>query len=127
MKTGVRIIDIIIILVVAAVTFFAAYTVYMKPRERLQVLIRSRDSEWTYPIKADERIVVTGPIGETVVRLGKNSAWIESSPCDSKACVASGSITKQGQWASCLPNNVLIMIQGSSGESGNRDVDSVAW
>jgi len=130
MKTWVKIIDIFIILAVAAITFFAAYVVYIKPQEKPQVIIRGQDGEWTFPLNAEETIIVTGPIGETTIRLSKNNAWIEASPCENKNCVAAGSITKQGQWTSCLPNNVLLMIQGtSSGDAsaGDNNVDSVAW
>ena len=123
MKSWLKIFDIVIILLVAALTVFAAYMMYMKPQERAQVLMRGQNGEWTYPANAEETIAVSGPLGDTIVRLHGNSAWIESSPCNSQACVASGKINKQGQWTACLPNNVLLMILGSK----DGDVDSIAW
>ncbi|MCL2211130.1 MAG: NusG domain II-containing protein [Treponema sp.] len=123
MKLRLKLFDIIIILFVSILTFFSVYKVYIIPQDRLQALIRSRDGEWTFPVEAEETLDISGPLGITTVKLGKNKAWIESSPCDNQTCVAAGFITRNGQWAACLPNNVLLMIHGL----GGGDVDSVAW
>jgi len=121
--------DIIIILIAAVITFFAAYIVYIKPQgilhNMLQVLIRAEEGEWTFPVNAEETIIVSGPLGNTVVRLHENSAWIESSPCDNQTCMAAGLITRHGQWTACLPNNILLMIQGIKTEENN--VDAISW
>lgn len=115
--------DIVFILLVAGLTFFAAYSVYMKPQEKSQVLIRGLNNEWIFPVEADETIVVSGPIGNTIVRLHNKKAWIESSPCDNQTCVAHGNIERQGQWTACLPNNVLLMIHGTEDEG----LDGIVW
>ena len=122
MKVKVRIVDIIIILAVAGLTFFAFYIAYMRPQGTSQVLIRGDAGEWVYPVNAEETIVVKGPIGDTTVRIHGNSAWIESSPCDNYTCIAVGSVSKQGEWVACLPNNVLLIIHGI-----NDDVDGITW
>jgi len=123
MVSKLKIPDIFIILIVSAITFFSFYNAYMKPQEMTQVLIRGQKSEWTFPVDAQERIVVHGILGETVVRIENNRAWVESSPCANQTCVASGKIVRQGQWTACLPNGVLLMIQGH----GDEEVDAVAW
>ena len=122
MKIRLKTFDIIIILFVAGLTFFSAYIAWMKPRERSRVLIRGQGSEWVFPAEAAQTIVVPGPLGNTTVRLGDSRAWIESSPCGNQTCVTSGSLTRQGHWAACLPNNVLLIIQGIQDD----DVDGIA-
>ena len=119
----IKIPDILIILLSAGFVFFSAYSAYMKPRSSPQVLIRGQGGEWIYHIDAGETVVVPGPLGNTVVCILNNRAWVESSPCGNQTCVASGFISKQGNWAACLPNNVLIMIQGADDD----DVDAVVW
>jgi len=123
MKQVIKVSDILIILVVTGITFFSAYNVYMKPQGNAQVLIRGQGSEWIFPIDAQETILVNGHLGDTTVKIGHNRVWVESSPCDNQTCVATGHVLRQGQWAACLPNNVLVMIQGD----GNEDVDAVSW
>ena len=123
MKTNFKIPDIVIIVLVFGFTFFSGYSVYIKPFEHSMILIRGQGSEWTFPIGAEETIVVEGQLGSTIVRIGENRAWVEFSPCINQTCMATGVVSRQGQWAACLPNNVLLMIQGIA----NDDLDAVAW
>jgi len=123
MRLFVKSIDILIILLAAGIAFFSAYSVYLTPQNNAQILIRGQGSEWIFAMGARETVTVKGALGDTVVRIEENRAWVEKSPCLNQTCVAAGLITKQGQWAACLPNNVLLIIQ--SGEKS--DVDIVVW
>ena len=87
------------------------------------MVIRGQGSEWTFHQDAEEMVIVSGPLGNTVVRLGGSRAWVESSPCVNQTCVAAGYAVRQGQWAACLPNKVFLIIEGTDGEN----VDAVAW
>ena len=123
MRYRIKLLDFLIIAIVSAFVFFSAYIAYMRPAGNLLFLIRGNEGEWVFPAETNESVIVRGPLGDTVVRLEENCAWIESSPCDNKTCAASGKVAKQGQWAACLPNGVLLMISGSGGDG----VDSVSW
>jgi hypothetical protein len=123
MKLFIKPFDILIILFAAGIVFFSIYTVYMKKQGQARVLIRGHSSEWSFPLDAQETVVVSGPLGETIVRIHENSAWVEFSPCENQTCTAAGLLFRQGQWAACLPNNVLLLIEGEKDE----DVDIVAW
>jgi len=121
MKHFIKLPDILIILLVTGITLYFTYTVYFVPQGSAQILIRGQGSEWTFPVETEETITVTGPLGYTIVRVENQYTWVEESPCLNQTCVASGKISRQGQWAACLPNNVLIMIQGT----GDNEVDAV--
>jgi len=123
MKLYIKTLDILIVFIVTCVTFFSIYAAYMKPQNKPQVLIRGQGGEWVFAQDARETVIVKGTLGDTIVRIENNRAWVEESPCANQTCVASGMITRHGQWAACLPNNVLLMIQGG----GSDDVDIVAW
>jgi hypothetical protein len=123
MKFSIKFPDILIIIFATGVTLFSAYVSYVKPQGASKVLIRAGGEEWTFQADADETVRVKGPLGDTVVRIHEKCAWVESSPCENQTCVAAGSIFKHGQWAACLPNNVLVMILGN----GDDDVDAVVW
>jgi len=122
MKLPVKIPDVFIILLSAGLTAFSAYAIYVKPQGEARVLIQGQDKEWTFQLDADETVVVSGPLGDTVVKIHGNRAWVESSPCENQTCVASGFVVRQGQWAACLPNNVLLMIHGT----GDEDVHAIS-
>ena len=123
-KLPIKIPDIVIILLAAALTGTSAFAAYVKPQSKSQVLIQGQDQKWVFPLSAEETVVVPGPLGETVVRIHDNQAWVESSPCDNQICVASGRVRHQRAWAACLPNNVFLLIEGKN-EPDTPDI--IAW
>ena len=123
MKSFLKIPDVFIVFLAAALVVFSAHNAYMRSKDSLKVLIQGQGREWTFPFNAEETVVVPGPLGDTIIRIHDNCAWVESSPCKNQTCVETGRIIRQGQWAACLPNNVLLIIQGVHDEN----VDVVAW
>ena len=117
--------DIIIILLALGLTVYSAFAAYGKPQQTARVLIQGQSQTWVFPLDADETVNVRGPLGVTMVRVHENRAWVESSPCANQTCVASGRIHTRGSWAACLPNNVLLMMEGND-EQGNA-LDAIAW
>ena len=124
-KLPLKIPDIVIILLAFGLTGASAYTAYLKPQNTIQVLIQGQNMTWIYPADAEESIVVPGPLGNTIVQIRDSYAWVESSPCENQTCVASGRVRRLGAWAACLPNNVLLMIEGNDGHKDHPD--SIAW
>lgn len=57
---------------------------------------------------------VPGPLGTTVVRLTPDGARIVSSPCPCRVCVATGALTRSGAVAACVPNRILVRIEGGA-------------
>jgi hypothetical protein len=128
MKFRIKPLDILIILLSASLLCITAFNAYVKPKGDLRVHIRgnlqaSQASEWNFPIGAHETVVVPGPLGDTVIKIEKSRAWVESSPCGNKTCIATGLLSRHGQWAACLPNKVFIILEGK----GTDDIDTVVW
>jgi hypothetical protein len=121
-----KILDLVVILLALGLTGVSAYVVYAKPRNTTRILIQGQDEKYIFPADAHETVKVRGSLGDTVVRIQDNQAWVESSPCNNQVCVAAGHLHKQGEWAACLPNNVFVMIEGTNaGVSGLPD--RTAW
>jgi len=49
-----------------------------------------------------------------------------SSDCPDRVCVKSGRIKRPGEFAACVPNRFLIVIEGTAESSKGEDVDLVA-
>ena len=124
-KLPVTILDMVIIIIALGLTGFSAFAVYAKPQNTAHVLIQGPTQTWLFPLDADESVSVPGLLGETVIRIRDNQAWVESSPCDNQICVAGGHIHEQGQWVACLPNNVFLIIEGSEGNG--LGPDTATW
>jgi len=112
-KIPVKLWDMVIVFLALCLTGFSFFSTYIKPQNNLQVLIEGKNQKWVFPLDAEETVNVQGLLGTTVVRIHENQAWVESSPCDNKICVNAGHLCNNGEFAACLPNNVLLMIEGN--------------
>jgi len=88
----------------------------------------SRDQAVSYSISVDGRSVctgrlagldtvrVTGPLGETLVEVSERGVAIVRSPCPLHLCEAMGPVSRSGAVLVCVPNRVVVELQGGSGE-----------
>ena len=54
--------------------------------------------------------------GHNVIVLSGKSARMASADCRDQVCVRTGTLTRAGQVAVCLPNRVVLKIVGETGE-----------
>jgi hypothetical protein len=116
--------DIPVIILATALTVIIGLKAYDRGINSLSVVVKGPDKTWIFPLEADERVSVTGSIGETLIEIRKGCAAIVSSPCNGQTCVAAGEINKNGQWAACLPNRVFILIEGAADTDA---IDAASW
>ena len=111
--------------VVAASFFFA----YSGASSQSSISIKGENSEWIFPLDAEETVTIPGPLGDSVVEIHDGSVRFLASPCANQTCVASGSIDSQGQWAACLPNKVMLVIAPEKHNSVRDDnnIDASTW
>lgn len=67
----------------------------------------------------EKEFVVESEFGKNVIVVEDNSVYIKDSDCKDKTCIKMGKISKVGQSLVCLPNRLIITIEG------NSDVDVV--
>jgi hypothetical protein len=113
-----KLLDLIIVLAAAGAVAFSASLAYGPGKGRAQVAITGRDGEWVYPLSTDSEVSIAGPLGYTRIVISGKSVRIVDSPCPNKTCIASGAIAEPNQWIACLPNRVLVRIEGSREDEG---------
>ena len=113
-----KLLDIVILLAAIGLVAFAAVSAYGPGSGQASVIVKGRAGEWVYPLAGNRRIVVAGPLGDTIVEIRDKSALIMDSPCPNKTCIASGAIVRSGQWLACLPNDVFVRIEGGREDGG---------
>ncbi len=74
-----------------------------------------------FPLMTDRVIQVQGPLGTTEVEINQGRARIVRSPCKLKVCIKSGYIQYADRLSACLPNKVVVRIEGES----QRGLDAV--
>lgn len=70
----------------------------------------------------DQRIVVAGPLGHSVVEVTAGRARVASDPSPRQLCVKQGWLRHAGDAAICLPNQLSVELAGAT-----RRYDSVNY
>ena len=113
-----KILDVAIAIAAAALIAVASVAAYGPGGGQTSAVIKGPGGEWLYPLSSDREVRVPGPLGITVVEIRGKSVRIADSPCPNKTCIAAGAIDKPGQWLACLPNQVLVSIEGRRSDEG---------
>ena len=67
----------------------------------------------SYALAEDRTVTIEGKNGGTNVLVIENgTAHLSEASCPDKLCVHQGTVSRQGQTIVCLPNEVVIEIQG---------------
>lgn len=96
---------------------FLFYLPFRSVSDGETVTILENDRSETYPLKTD-RIVETEYSGAVIIRNGK--VHLEHATCPDKICEAFGEISKSGESIICVPNKLVVKINGKS------EVDGIA-
>lgn len=64
------------------------------------------------PLNESRRVSLPGPLGDTLLEIAEGRARILSSPCPHKTCMGMGGVFRRGELIACLPNRLVISIQG---------------
>jgi len=111
---------LIALLVLVNVALFAGLGGRAGPGDWVVIEVENREvARW--PLAVDRRGEVEGPLGATGVEVKDHRARIFRSPCKNKVCIKSGYIAYADRLAACLPNRVVVRIEGA----GQRGVDAV--
>jgi hypothetical protein len=80
-----------------------------------KVQIRLEDKIYaTYSLNQQRDITIHGKLGDAVISISKGKARFAKSPCHTQYCVHQGWLTKAGQVAICLPNQISLELLGKT-------------
>lgn len=71
----------------------------------------------------EEKKIFTGENDSVVIVSRDGKIYFENSPCPDKVCVESGELEKNGDFASCLPEKVVIKISGAE----SSGIDAIVY
>jgi len=80
-------------------------------------VVAERDGEVIFvaPLDQPRRFELSGPLGTTRVEIADGAVRVLSSPCPHQVCVGMGAVDRAGELLACVPNHLLIRIEGESG------------
>lgn len=74
----------------------------------------------TYPLKINRDINIESNGHKNTVTIKDGKVFMSYSDCDGKDCVRSGKVSKAGVPIICLPNGVVVILEGG-------ELDAVAY
>ena len=74
------------------------------------VTVRTVDGDEVYPLNKDGVFSLNGGTNTLVIENGE--AWVSEANCPDKVCMGMGKISKNGEFIACLPNQVIIVVEG---------------
>lgn len=116
--------DAVLFALVLAATIASGYFVYGQGGNSPRLVIQGPTGTWMYDLKTDRTVEIPGKLGNTIITIAGKKARIVDSPCPTKTCVAEPPISRKGEWSACLPNAVIIRIEGGDTEG---EIDAVVY
>ena len=68
-----------------------------------------------YPLKKNGTFTLNGGTNILVVENGE--AWVSEANCPDKVCMGMGKISRNGEFIACLPNRLLVVVEGAAEDS----------
>ena len=72
----------------------------------------------TLDLSEDRSYVFTGTLGEVRVEVHNRGLRVAASTCPNKFCLRQGIVRSAGEMVICVPNHLIIHLQGGSGHAG---------
>jgi hypothetical protein len=119
--------DIILIgiIILGALCWFVASNVFMSGQDTRVAVIKQNDITIKTidldKLQSDQRVNISGAYHEVILAEKGRIRFLEAD-CPDKVCVKTGWLTKKGDVAVCLPNKVIIKIEGE-----NTKIDGVTY
>ena len=111
-RAGFRPGDFVVILLCIALAFGSFIMIKAHSGGKKVLVIQAMGKEYTYPLDQDATYQIQGRLGVSVIEVSEGNVRFLESPCPTKSCVQHAAISSAGQWTACLPNEVLVQIQG---------------
>lgn len=111
MKKYFRFFDFILLFIFSfciAVSFFLAG----KKTSGKMLSVKTMEGEFVYPLNKNAELEFKGNIGITHVVIRDGQAWVTESACENKNCIFMGKLSRSGDFAACLPNGVILTVEG---------------
>ena len=117
--------DIVVVLVYIGLFLLFLFLSLRNLGDAGSLYIQSSGVEYRYDLGTPRLVEFEGPIGKTVLEIdGEGRARFIHSDCRDQICVRSGYLERGGEWAACLPNRIIAMMDRQYKETEGVDVDA---
>jgi hypothetical protein len=101
---------VILILALGIISLIALHHV-RQPGDSVTIEVNGRIIH-QLDLNTSQEVAVSGSIGKTIVKIEPGTARVIYSDCLEKICVKTGKIHRAGEIIVCVPNKVVVKING---------------
>lgn len=87
-------------------------------------LVVERDGKiiYTAPLDVDRQVEVEGRLGEALLVIKSGQVCFREAPCPNRVCIGMGEVSRSGDLLACVPNGLLVRIEGTAPEEKGYDL-----
>jgi hypothetical protein len=112
-----------LVIIVSLLLVVGAFQTLWHSEHAAKLRIRQGDAIYaTLSLDQERAIDIHGPLGDSRIVIHHGQVRFEHSPCTNQYCVHQGWLSRAGQVAICLPNQVSLELLGS-----NKPYDSLNY
>ena len=119
MRQYIRKADVILLIILVIAGLAASASLAASHTGGDTVVIESHGELFaTYPLSEDRTIEVPGPAGSgpyNIVEIKDGAVSVTEASCKNQVCVRHGSISRTGESIVCLPNRLVVRVEGKGG------------
>ncbi len=116
MKQYIRKADIILLIVLVIVGLAATAYVAVSKTGGDTVIIEQRGKMYgKYSLFENRTVTIEGEQCKNIVTIKNGEVWMHESTCKNQVCVRHSRISSGGESIICLPNRVVVRIEGKGG------------
>jgi hypothetical protein len=67
----------------------------------------------TYDLNQARELIIHGALGDSLISINQGKVRFKQSPCNNKYCVHQGWLSRAGQVAICIPNQISLQLIGT--------------
>lgn len=108
-------VDRALVLALALLSGFSLWVVVDREPGGQVVIYRGEEVAYVGPLSHDRLLNIHGPLGDTRVEIEAGRVRVLRSPCPRKICISLGQVWKSGDLLACVPNRVVVRIEGEEG------------
>lgn len=111
--------DFLFIILSAALIAISIISLTGNSSPEAKAVIKVKDDEYIYPLNQEQDLFFDGELGKSHIIIHDGCVEFKESPCRDKVCIHMGQGRKDGDFMACLPNRIIVTVQG-----GKRDTDN---
>ncbi len=105
--------DILLIFAVLIIgAAFLVYTEFFRPQGGEVVVKNEGEELFRLPLNEDKHVTIGDEERFNVLVIKDGKAFVEEASCPDHVCVKSGKVSLDGETVICLPNKLVISVEG---------------